>query len=373
MSEPRLNPFLLEVPLYIAGRSIDEVKEELGLEEVIKLASNESPLGPSPLAVQAAQATLAQAHLYPGICERDLRRKLVAVLDAGIEIDNLVTGNGGSDVLRMITQAFVFDGGNTIMSAVTFPLYRILTTAFGGQPRIVDADPDYGHHLDGMLQQIDDETRIIFLCSPNNPTGQILTQAAIDDFLERVPGHVVVVFDESYNSFVSDPTHADVLNYVQSNTNVISVRSFSKSGGLANLRMGYMVGPQVLADYVRRAQLPFHSGDIALAAAAASLDDKDYHQRHLQMVREGSKFLFERLSAMGLTCLAGQANFITIVDPPIEAPDLVAALLSRGIVVRGMAPFGLPHAVRVTVGSPEDNQRFIAALGEVIENKRRTV
>ena len=367
MSGPRLNPDLMNVPLYIAGKSIEEVKEELGLSSVIKLASNESPIGPSPLAMQAAECMLQQAHRYPGIAERDLRRKLAAKLDGKLEEGHIVVGNGGTDVLRMITQAFVFDGGNTVMSRVTFPMYHILTSTFGGTCRQVEPTRELHHDLAAMADMIDEDTRLVYLCSPNNPTGLIITQVEADEFIARVPPHVVVVFDESYHDYVTDPAQVNSLAYIEDGHNVLSVRSFSKVSGLANLRVGYLIGPVTLANYVRRTSLPFHSGDIALVAAAASLDDSTYQIQHLKVVREGREFLYEALHKLGLASIPSQANFQLIMNLPVEAVTLADALLHRGIVVRPMSAFGMPEGIRVTVGKPDDNQQFIAGLQQVLE------
>ncbi|HEX6387319.1 MAG TPA: histidinol-phosphate transaminase [Anaerolineae bacterium] len=366
MTAPRFNPHLLEVPLYIAGKSIDEVKEELGLAAVVKLASNESPIGPSPLAIQAAQRLLAEAHHYPGVADCNLRRKLAARLGYGLAEDNILLANGGTDALRMITQAFVFDGGNTVMSQVTFPMYRILTVAFGGTPKIVAPSPDYGHDLATMAGQLDEDTRIVFLCSPNNPTGDILTQAQVDHFLAAVPEHVVVVFDESYYDYVADPRYAQSLSSVEAGRNVLVLRSFSKSAGLANLRVGYVIGPAVLVEYIRHTRLPFHVGDIALAAASASLDDTEYHRQGRQAVLEGRAYLLAALRQLKLCCLPSQANFVTILDPPLEVTTLVQALLRKGIIVRPLDAFGLPNGIRVSVGTQADNEKFIQALANAL-------
>jgi histidinol-phosphate aminotransferase len=362
MTEPRFDPNLLQVPLYVAGKAVDEVKMELGLAEIIKLASNESPIGPSPLAIQAAQQALLNAHRYPGVADRELRQKLATRLGHGLTVDNFLLANGGTDALRLVTQAFVFDGGNTIMSRITFPMYPILTLAFGGTPKIVTPLPGYGHDLAAMAGQIDEDTRLVFLCSPNNPTGDILTQAQMDAFLSAVPRQVVVVLDESYRDFVTNPDYANGLAFVAEGHNVLLVHSFSKSAGLANLRVGYLVGPANLIEYVRRARLPFHVGDIALAAAAASLDDTEYHRRNRQAVLAGRDYLYAALRQLDLCCCPSQANFVTIIDPPLPAVELSERLLRRGIIVRTMKAFGMPNAIRVSVGSRVANEKFIAAL-----------
>lgn len=366
MTAPRLNPNLLSLPTYIAGKSVEEVKEELGLAEIIKLASNESPIGPSPRAIAAARAVLDQAHRYPGGLGLALRRTLARRIDRGLHEDNFMLGNGGTDILRLITQAFVFDGGNTVMSRATFPMYKIFTTMFNGEPRLTPPCSDYRQDLDAMAAAIDADTRLVFLCSPNNPTGHTISQRQAERFMDRVPPHVVVVFDESYFEYVDDPDYADSLGFLHQGRPVLIVRSFSKAGGLANMRIGYLIGPVELANYVSRAKAPFHTGDVSLAAALASLDDADFIARQTQAVQEGRRYLHEALAGLGLHCLPSQANFVTFYDPPLPAEALTAALLRRGFIVRAMAGFGMPNAVRVSVGSPHENAAFIAALTAIL-------
>ncbi len=367
MSGPRLNPNLLKVPLYIGGTSVQAVKEALGLDEVTKLASNESPCGPSPLALEAATSKLKDAHRYPGVGERDLRRKLAARFGNGFTEQNFVTGNGASDVLRMIVQGFLFEGGNTVMCSATFPMFKILTFAYGGEPREVPYAPDYNHDLPAMLDHIDDDTKIIFLCSPNNPTGTIITQSQADNLLDHLPEHVVVVFDESYHRYVEDPSYADSLKYVRQGRHVFVVRSFSKTAGLANLRIGYLAARPDLADYIRHAQLPFHTSDVVLAAAMASMDDREFHAQNRQLILEGRKYLRSSLRSMGLNCLDSHMNSVVILDPPIPPAHLADEVLRRGFIIRHTAAFGLPNAVRITVGTPEQNEQFVGVLREVLE------
>ncbi len=370
MTGPRFNPALTSVPAYVPGRAIREIKEQLGLDEVIKLASNESPIGPSLMAVEAAKKALPDIHRYPGTAAQDLQRKLADMRGPGLTEKNFLIGNGGADILRMIAQAFVFDGGNVVMSRVTFPLYYMLTTIFGGEARRVDPRADYSHDLRAMADAIDEDTRLVFLCSPNNPTGHIITQKEADAFLKRVPEHVVVVFDEAYHNFVDDPDYANSMDYVREGRNVLILRSFSKTSGLANLRVGYLVGPTELVDYVRHARLPFHTSDVALAAASASLDDVDYHKRHREAVAAGCDFFCEAFAKLNLTFLAGHTNFVAIINPPLRAPDLIEALLQRGFIVRPMNAFGISDAVRITVGTPEENRKFVVALEGILEEHK---
>lgn len=361
-----LNPQLLLVPLYIAGSSPEQVRHKLGLSDMLKLGSNENPLGPSPMALAALRDALANAHRYPGIAEHDLRRKLVTHCGNDLTEQHFIIGSGATDVLRMIAQSFIFDRGESVTCRVTFPLFALLTTMYGGKATIVNPRPDYHLDLSAMADAITEQTRIVWLCSPNNPTGLVLSQGEVDEFMERVPGHVVVVFDEAYHTYVTDPDYADSLQYVRQERNVIVVRSFSKSAGLANLRVGYGIAPPDLIEYLLHVVLPFNTGALAIAAAAASLEDHSFHRRSQELVQRERAFLFARLSEMGLNCLPSQGNFLLVIAPPTSAPAIVDALLQQGIIVRPMAGFGLPNGFRVTIGTREQNEQFLAAVRTVL-------
>lgn len=369
MNKPKLNPDLLKVPLYIAGKPTEEVQEAYQLDEVIKLGSNENLSGPSPKALKAAQELLGEAHRYPGAAAKKLRLKIAETLGSNLNEDNILIGNGGTDILRMITQAFIFDGGNTLMSQTTFPMYRILTTAYSGTPLQIPPLSNFHHDLSAIAQAVDEDTRVIFLCTPNNPIGNIITQSEVDDFMDRIPDHIVVVIDESYIDYVTDPNCLDSIKYINEGRNVFSVRSFSKSAGLANFRVGYLIGPPELTEYVRHTQLPFHTGAIALAAAAASLEDEEYIRFQQEAVIKGREYLYEKLCEIGLTCFPSQANHLTIHNPPIKTELLVEELLINGFIVRGMAAFGLPNGFRVAIGTQEQNEKFIQTMNKILKIK----
>lgn len=368
MNGLRLNPQLLNVPLYVAGKCPEQVRQELGLSEMIKLCSNENPLGPSPMAVAALRGALLQAHRYPGIAELDLRRRLATYHRNGLTEQHFIVGSGATDVLRMVAQAFIFDGGESIMDRVTFPLYALLTTMYGGHAIKVEPCSDYRSDLWAMGDAVTPETRIVWLCLPNNPTGLVVSQAEVDEFVDRLPEHVLVVFDEAYRDYVTDKDCVDSLPYVGQGRNVIVVRSFSKTSGLANMRVGYGIASPDLVEYLMHTVLPFNTGALAIAAATASLDDHAFHRRSEELVLQERDFMYVRLSEMGLACLPSQANFLLVVDPPVDAAVLVDFLLHQGIVVRPMAGFGLPNAFRVTVGLREQNERFLAAMHKVLAN-----
>jgi histidinol-phosphate aminotransferase len=310
----RLNPSLLKVPLYIAGKSVAEVQEELGLDDVLKLASNENALGPSPLALAAAQQALAEAHRYPGLADRDLRRRLGHACQPGFDERHVIIGNGATDLIRLISQAFIFDGGEMVSCSFTFPLYHICTLMFGGRPVLVPPAHDLGFDLPAMAAAIGPDTRLVFICTPNNPTGLICRQPEVATFLQQVPEHVLVVFDESYRDFADDPALPDPTCYVAEGRNVVVIRSFSKSAGLANLRVGYAIARPDLVEYLHRAQPPFNTGTPALAAAAASLDDYGYLEHSRRLVHEGLQQLYAALDAMDLCYVRSQANFVLIIS-----------------------------------------------------------
>ncbi|HJW83312.1 MAG TPA: histidinol-phosphate transaminase [Anaerolineae bacterium] len=367
ITQLRLNPNLLKVPLYIAGKSVEEVQEEYGLDDVVKLASNENALGPSPLALEAARRVLADAHRYPGIADRSLRQRLGPLAHPGFDEHYIITGNGATDIIRMISQAFIFDGGEMVTCRVTFPMYHICATMFGGEPVLVAPTPDLRFDLQAIADAIRPNTRLVFICTPNNPTGLICQRGEVEAFMRRVPDHVVVVFDESYRDFVEDPDYPDPAEYVAAERNVIVIRSFSKSAGLANLRVGYAIARPDLIEYLCHAQIPFNTGALALVAARASLDDREYLERNRCLVREEREFLYAALDALDLAYTRSQANFVMIADLPLEARLLSEKLIRHGVIVRPMAAWGLPNAIRVTLGLREQNQRFVSALRVVLD------
>jgi len=357
-----LNSQLLQVPLYIAGKCPEQVGQEPGSNGVIKLGSNENPLGPSPLALAALRGALEMAHRYPGAGESELRRKLAAYHGGRLGAEHFIIGNGATDILRMIAQAFIFEGGESVTCQVSFPLFALLTTMYGGRTIRVAPCRDYQLDLPAMAGAITPQTRLVWLCSPNNPTGLILKQRAVDEFIEQLPEHIVLIFDEAYVDFVTDAEQVNSLRYVRQGRNVVVVRSFSKSAGLAGLRVGYGVARPDLIAYLSRTALPFNTSAPALAAASASLDDHVFLRQSRELVQQERQFLYTRLTEMGLTCLPSQANFVVVLDPPGGAAALVEALLRQGVIVRPMGSFGLPNALRVTVGLPEQNQSFLAAM-----------
>lgn len=372
MQHLRLNPNLLNVPLYVAGKPIEEVQEEYGLSQVVKLASNENPLGLSPRARAAFEHALEDAHRYPALGDRNLRRKLAALYNAQHNAeftqDNFLTGNGISDILRMVAEAFLFAGGETIVCTPTFPLYRILTTRFGGRT-IAVPHKHYHHDLPAMLDAITSETRLVILCNPNNPTGTLISRNHVDAFMAQVPPHVVVVFDESYYELVEDPHYSNAAEYVREGRDqVLLLRGFSKVHGMANLRLGYALGTSPLIEYLHHAQIVFNTGDPVIYAALAALDDHAHIATVRALIAAEKHYLYECLSELDLTFIPTAANFILLVDLPRNAEYLYKELLKRGVIVRVPSGFGAPDTIRITIGTHTENEKFVQALQDVLRN-----
>lgn len=370
MTRLRMNPHLLKVPLYIAGKSIEEVQEEFGLDDVVKMASNENPLGPSPRAIEALVRTLPDAHRYPGAADRALRRRLGPRSHPSFDERHVITGNGATDLIRSIVQAFIFDGGEVVTGHLTFPMYAICTQMFGGALTEVPPRSDFGLDLAAMAQAITPNTRLVFVSTPNNPTGMICRRLEVSAFMNSLPEGVVAVFDESYREFVSDADYPDPTEYIAQGRDVIVLRSFSKAAGLANLRVGYAISTPEIIHYLLHAQLPFNTGAPALAAALASLDDRDYVVRSRKLVEEQRAFLYERLDALDVRYVPSHTNFILLTDLPMDANAFSELLIRQGVIVRPMNAWGLDRAVRVSVGHREDNEKYLGAMQVVLEGVR---
>jgi histidinol-phosphate aminotransferase len=365
MEELELNENLLRVPLYVAGRPIEEVQKEYGLERIIKLASNENPYGPSPLAVEAIGRSITEAHRYPGIIENDLRAKLAERTDPEFDEDSIIIGNGSCDVLRMVCLAFLQHGGESIICVSTFPMYRVYTEMFGGDLVLIEAK-EYAYDLSAMARRITDRTRLIFVTNPNNPTGTLLSQQEVDDFMDQVPERVVVVFDEAYYDYVEDEDYADVTKYIKEGRNVIVTRTFSKIHGLAGLRVGHGVARKEMIEYLHHARSPFHVGSVNLVGAVASLDDEEHIRKSRSKNASEKRYLYEQFDRLDLAYVPSHANFILMPEIKYEEQAMSEAFLRRGVIVRPASSFGVPGAIRVTVGTREENERLIWALEEIL-------
>ncbi len=361
----RLDANVLSSPLYVAGTHIETVKEQYGLKDVVKLASNENPLGPSPKAVAAIRKTLSNLSRYPPGDALELRQRLAVKLGRGLADDSFVTGNGASEILAMLAQGLLERGDESIICRPTFPLYDIFSRRRGATPVWADLGADFCYDVERMLAAVSDRTRMMFVCCPNNPTGTTIAPAEADWLVDQAPPDVVLVFDESYRVFATDVELPDTLGYVQSGRNVIVVRSFSKIHGLAGLRIGYAIARPKVARYLRRLQQPFHHSRLVLHGALAALDDDEHVRRTRELVAAERDWLQARLDRLGLFCIPSQANFIAI-EAGYPADLVYERMLRQGVIIRPLSFFYMPDFIRVTVGARADNERFLDALEKTL-------
>ncbi|MEW6353892.1 MAG: histidinol-phosphate transaminase [Pseudomonadota bacterium] len=352
---------------YVPGKPIAELEREYGVRDAIKLASNENPLGPSPLALRAAQACLREAARYPDGNGFALKSALAQKLNVAPE--QITLGNGSNDILELVTRAFVAPDDEVIFSEHAFAVYPIVTQAVGGRARIAPASA-WGHDLDAMRALVNARTRLVFIANPNNPTGTWLSAAALRDFMQALPAHVLIVLDEAYFEYAAHAHSAypDTLQWLARYPNLIVTRTFSKAYGLAGLRVGYGVSGASIADVLNRVRQPFNVNSLALAAAQAALDDPDHLARSLQMNSAGMAQLTAAFDEMGLDFIPSAGNFVC-VDVARDALAVYDALLYEGVIVRPVANYGMPRHLRVTVGLPEENARFITALEKIVRGE----
>ena len=351
---------------YQAGKPIDELKREYGVSDVIKLASNENPLGPSPKVLSAIESELAELSRYPDGNGFDLKSVLAKKYD--IDVDQITLGNGSNDILEILTRAFVTPEHEVIFSQHAFVVYPIVTQAVGAKAVVVPAK-NWGHDLDAMQQAITDKTRVIFIANPNNPTGTWLGQKELTSFLESTPKNVLVVLDEAYFEFAdSDVSAEDYPNGIELTkifSNLIVTRTFSKAYGLAGLRVGYSISNNQVADALNRVRQPFNVNSLALKAAEVALNDIDYLAKGLMLNTDGMSFLTSAFSDMGLTYIPSVGNFIC-VNVGDNAMKVYDDLLYQGVIVRPVANYEIPEYLRVTIGTEKENERFITALKKVL-------
>jgi histidinol-phosphate aminotransferase len=354
------HPWLRDLVSYEPGKPIEDVARELGLKpsEIIKLASNENPLGPSPKALAAMHETLERANFYPDGGGYYLREAIAQKF--GFERANVILGCGSNEIIELIGKAFLNAGDEIVVSRHAFVVYKLMATLFGART-IEVPDPGYAHDLDAMAAAITPKTREVFVANPNNPTGTLVSQEEIDRFMARVPPHVIVVFDEAYFEFNENPP--DTLKFVRAGRNVVVLRTFSKIQGLANLRIGYGIAPAELVDVLQKTRQPFNTNGIAQAGALAGLADEEHQRKTRELTIAGRDFLQREFAAMGLEFVPSFANFVLVKVGNGKA--VFQALMKRGIIVRDMTSYGLPEWIRVSVGTMEQNERFLAELRRV--------
>jgi histidinol-phosphate aminotransferase len=358
------NPQFRDLPVYEPGKPIEETARELGAQanEIIKLASNENPLGPSPKALAAMRAALDSGHRYPdggGFYLRDaLAKKL------GLSRDHLILGAGSNEIIEFLGHAFLDRGDEVVTSEHAFVVYKLVAAVFGART-IEVRSPDLRHDLDGIIAAITPKTRLIFIANPNNPTGTLAGQDEIDRFMERVPPEIVVVFDEAYFEYLDHPP--DTLRFVRAGRNVITLRTFSKIQGLANLRIGYGIARPELIQVLHKTRQPFNVSGLAQAAALAGLQDETHLSETKRITDEGRDYLQKEFAAMKLQFVPSVANFVLVNVG--DGAKIFRALLERRIIVRALKGYNLAPWIRISVGTMEQNRRCIAALKEILASR----
>lgn len=353
---------ILNVPVYQPGKPIDEVKRELGLTEVIKLASNENPYGCSPKAKEAITSQLDSLAIYPDGGSMLLRWELAEFLQ--VKPEQLIFGNGSDEIVQLITRAYLEQGTNTVMATPTFPQYRSNAT-IDGAALIEVPLKDGVHDLDAMAQAITSETRVVWVCNPNNPSGTIVTTKELTDFMAKVPDDVMVVLDEAYYEYVVDAEYPQTIPMLSQYPNLIVLRTFSKIHGLAALRIGYGVASEEMINNLNRVREPFNTSSLAQAAARASLADTAFVHSCQEQNRIGMKQLTDKFDLLGLEYYPSQANFI-LVNLKLDSDVVFRKLLEQGLIVRSGNALGFPGYQRVTIGTPEQNEKLLAAIETVL-------
>jgi histidinol-phosphate aminotransferase len=361
------NPWVQSLGTYEPGRPIEEVARELGfedMEEIVKVASNENSLGPSPRAMEAMVKAAPKMHLYPDGGAFYLRRALAGKLR--VHMDEILVGNGSNEIIELLGHVFLQKGSGIVMADRAFVVYKLIAATMQAETISVPMK-HFTHDLDAMLAAITPATRIVFISNPNNPTGTMVDGAALDRFMERVPNHVVVALDEAYIELLPPERQPDTLKYIREGRHVYVLRTFSKTYGLAGLRVGYAVAPKNGIELLHRVRQPFNVNAMAQAAARAALDDDEYVERTRKMVREGLAQLEHAFGEMGLEYVPSVANFILVkVGFGREVFD---ALQRRKVIVRPMNGYGLPEYIRVTVGRVEENEQFLRALKAILAER----
>ena len=355
----KLNPSLHNLPVYQPGRPIEEVARELGLvpADVIKVASNENPLGPSPKAIEAMQAAVTQSHLYPDGNAYYLKNKLAAKL--GVEPENLILGNGSNEIIEFISHALLGTGDEIVVSQYCFAIYPLVAMMMGAKVNAVPA-VEYGHDLPAMLDAITPETRIVWVANPNNPTGTLAKPDDVRALVENVPDDVLLVMDEAYYEFLDEPV--DLLPLVRSGDrpNLLVMHTFSKIYGLAGLRIGYGIGHPDFISALEKVRQPFNTNSIAQAGAMAALDDDDHLLETRKVNTAGLQYFESFCEANGYEFVPSAANFVLIRVG--DGQGIFEALQKQGVITRPMGGYGLPEWIRLSIGTADENQRAAEAL-----------
>ena len=356
--EDLASPYLSGLIPYCPGKPIEEVEREFGISDSVKLASNENPLGPSPKALQAIAAALPVIHRYPDGGGYALRQALARHWN--VAADSLILGNGSNELLELVGRAFLLPGDEVLYARQAFVVYDMVAQVTGATKVAVPLK-DFAHDLRAMQAAITPKTKMIFLANPNNPTGTCVDPRALEIFVAGVPPDVVVVLDEAYYEYMPPEHRPDALQFVRTGRWLLLLRTFSKIYGLAGLRIGYGIGPAPLVSLLNRIREPFNTNSLAQVGAAAALDDADHVKASRATNEAGRAFLLQRFHAMGLAVIPSVANFL-LVDVGRPGRQMTDALLRMGVIVRPVEGYGFPTHLRITIGTPKENEKCVAAL-----------
>lgn len=364
LAMPRSRPTIERITPYVPGKSIEEVAAEYGISDIIKLASNENPLGPSPLAVEAVRKGVSEVARYPD----GASRKLVSLLAErlGVPEDHLIVGNGSDEVIKLLAEAYLEPGDEVVYADPTFSEYAYVARLMGAVEVKVPLDDEWVHDLDAMLDKVTDRTKLVFVCNPNNPTGTTVSHERLERFLSALPPQTILVCDEAYVEYSDLYSFPDTLSWVRRGERIMVLRTFSKLFGLAGLRVGYGIAPPYLMENIRRVKEPFNVNRLGQAAACAALQDAEHIERSIRLNAEERERVHRNLEAMGCVVTPSQANFLW-VDVRRECGPVLEALLRRGVIVRGGDAFGHPRHVRITIGTREENDRLLRALEDILD------
>ena len=347
---------------YIPGRPINAIKDEFGLDKVVKLASNESSVKMPEGICQAIVDAIENVSRYPDGHARELRRALEKDLD--IPFETMLIGNGAEDCINMIGQAFLNPGDESIIPEPTFDAYRVATEFMDATPVYVPLKED-SIDLDRVLGAVTAKTKIVWICSPNNPTGTVLKKQAFDDFLDQLPDNIVVVLDQAYWEYITSENPANACDYLDTDARVIGIRTFSKVFGLAGLRIGYLTAHPSIVEVIAKVKPPFNVNVLAQAAAIAALKEKTFKEQHLETTRVEREKMIAGFKARGITVTPTETNFL-MVPLPFNGDDLFNRLLSQGVIVRPGSVFKIPNAIRLSIGNPEENQFFLEKFDQAM-------
>ncbi len=354
------NGFIRQLTPYQPGKPLEELQRELGIDDAIKLASNENPLGASPAAIAAGMNALNHAHIYPDGGCFELKHALANHLH--VKPEQLTMGNGSENILELIIKSYLHAGDEAVISQYAFLTIPLLLQSYGTNVRVTPAK-EYGHDLKAMLAAITDKTRVIFLVNPNNPTGTYTRIEEFESFMQAVPKHIVVVVDEAYSEYIEAENYPNTLSYLPHYPNLIITRTFSKVYGLAAVRLGFSISSSEIADILNRSRLPFNVNSIAAAMGIAALSDDEHIKKTVALNRLGLMELAQGLNALAIPFIPSICNFMTVDVGDGKA--VYETLLQAGVIVRPLNAYGLPRHIRVTTGTSAQNQRFLTTLSAI--------